>query len=127
MQITRKSQFTGKLRTIDLPITIEQLQRWQNGAHIQVVMPHLTADEREFLITGITGDEWKDLFGDDEEPNEKIQEELDKHIHDQIQEQIGCENKTISDLEMREIDESYIEQELNKDRAIEDAQDWTPY
>ncbi len=33
---------------------------------IQDVFPHLTADEREFLMTGITAKEWKDAFGEEE-------------------------------------------------------------
>jgi hypothetical protein len=26
-------------------------------------MPHLTADQREFIMTGITADDWLHLFG----------------------------------------------------------------
>jgi hypothetical protein len=29
-------------------------------------MPHLTNEEREFLITGYTPEDWESIFGDDE-------------------------------------------------------------
>jgi hypothetical protein len=28
-------------------------------------MPHLSADEREFIMTGITPDVWEELFAED--------------------------------------------------------------
>ena len=33
---------------------------------IQQAMPNLTADEREFIKTGITPQEWDDMFEDEE-------------------------------------------------------------
>lgn len=66
MKITRTSPFTGKPITMELPITDEQLARWEAGEHIEVVFSHLTDDEHEFLITGITSEEWKATFGEDE-------------------------------------------------------------
>jgi len=62
MKITRQSMSTGIVRTLDLPVTQEQLDLWESGLVIQRAMPNLTADEREFIMTGITGDEWKELF-----------------------------------------------------------------
>lgn len=64
MFVTRRSMFTGIERTIDLPVTQEQLDKWTNGALIQDVFPHLTKDQREFIMTGVTDDEWKGTFGD---------------------------------------------------------------
>lgn len=63
MLIQRKSQVSGKVNTMDLDITPEQIGRWESGELIQHVMPNLTPDEREFLITGITSEEWKRIFG----------------------------------------------------------------
>lgn len=72
MLITRKSILSGKERTLDLPVTEEQLSRWQSGELIQNAMPHLTAGEREFIKTGVTDEEWDTEFanleeGDDDE------------------------------------------------------------
>ena len=63
MQITRKSIVSGKERTLDIDITEDQLKRWENGEGlIQNIMPNITPDEREFILTGITNDEWDETF-----------------------------------------------------------------
>lgn len=63
MKITRTSAVSGKQHTRELDVTPEQLGRWQNGELIQNAMPHLSADDREFLMTGITPEEWDEAFG----------------------------------------------------------------
>ncbi len=60
MMITKTSPFTGKVHTVDIPVTVNQLRDWGSGTCIQNAMPNLTADEREFLMTGITKKEWDD-------------------------------------------------------------------
>jgi hypothetical protein len=65
MIITRISMFSGNMHSWDLPVTEEQLDLWQRGILIQNAMPHLTADEREFIMTGTTPDEWNQMFGED--------------------------------------------------------------
>lgn len=67
MEITRKSQISGITRTLDIPCTEDQLKAWRNGAHIQVVMAHLSPSQREFIISGATDEEWDDLFPEEEE------------------------------------------------------------
>ena len=64
MNITRTSPLSGIERTRDLPITPAQLAAWHSGRLIQDAMPHLSADDREFLITGIDSNEWHQLFGE---------------------------------------------------------------
>ena len=54
MLITKQSVMTGEKNTMLLPVTNEQINRWQNGELIQNVFPHLTPSEREFLISGVT-------------------------------------------------------------------------
>jgi len=66
MEITRTSMFTGVTRTLTLPITEDQLAAWQAGTVIQTAMPQLSPDEREFVMTGITSEEWEDAFGGEE-------------------------------------------------------------
>jgi len=63
MKITRTSRLTGNTSVMDLPITREQLAAWIDGELIQNAMPHLNADQREFVITGITPAEWQAAFG----------------------------------------------------------------
>lgn len=62
MHITRTSILSHKERTRILPITNEQLQAYYNGMLLQDAFPKLTADEREFIKTGITAEEWDALF-----------------------------------------------------------------
>jgi hypothetical protein len=45
-----------------LDITKEQLFSWVDGELIQDAMPQLSAEEREFLMTGITPAEWDSVF-----------------------------------------------------------------
>lgn len=66
MEITKKSMFTGKTHTLDIPVTQEQLNEWENGKVIQRAMPNLTPDEREFIKTGVTKEEWNKVFGTEE-------------------------------------------------------------
>ena len=70
MQITRRSTFTGIERTLDLPITEEQWALWMsnNPPPIQFCFPNLTDDQREFILTGATAEEW-DVFMKSEEEN----------------------------------------------------------
>jgi hypothetical protein len=63
MQITRKSMFTGKIHSMDIDVTQEQIDAWEGGELIQNAMPNLSADEREFIKTGVTPEEWEAQFG----------------------------------------------------------------
>ena len=63
MKITRTSVFTGVERTLDLPITEGQYTAWKGGTLIQEAMPDLSPDDREFVMTGVTSEEWSAEFG----------------------------------------------------------------
>ena len=67
MMITRVSILSGKTHTFDIPVTQEQLDNWYGGMLVQNAMPSLTPDEREFIMTGSTQDEWDAAFKEDEE------------------------------------------------------------
>lgn len=64
MNITRTSPVSGITRTMDLDVTQEQLDALEHF-HIQNVLGHLSADDREFILTGITPDEWESLWDSD--------------------------------------------------------------
>ena len=63
MLITRKSGFTGKIHHKELNVTNAQIDAWKRGQVIQDAMPQLDADEREFIMTGITTEEWDAAWG----------------------------------------------------------------
>ena len=56
---------------MEIDVTSEQLKDFYQDklGLIHVAFPHLTSDEREFILTGITPQEWDELF--------KYNEELD--------------------------------------------------
>jgi len=64
MQITKFSPHSMKDHTREIDVTQSQLDRWQAGELIQNVMPHLSADDREFLMTGLTPEDWEEMFPD---------------------------------------------------------------
>ena len=66
MLITRLSPFSNKENSMEIEVTQEQIALWESGTLIQNAMPHLTPDEREFIMTGITPDEWNNAFSDEE-------------------------------------------------------------
>lgn len=62
MQVTKRSRISGKEHTQEIDITQEQWDRWKAGEMIQDVCPHLSVDDREFLISGSTKEEWDQFF-----------------------------------------------------------------
>ena len=71
MKITRTSMLSGIERTRDLEVTEAQMAAFQAGTHIQNAMPHLTDDEREFILTGGTSEEWDEAFGEEDDEGEE--------------------------------------------------------
>jgi hypothetical protein len=68
MQIIRKSPVSKQIRSMELDISEHQWTRYLQGdGLIQDIFPNLTADEREFIKSGITNEEWKILFEPTEE------------------------------------------------------------
>jgi hypothetical protein len=68
MNITKISSLTGIEHTLSINITQDELLRVENRYNskelIQNIVPNLTMDEREFLMTGITNEEWIRTFGE---------------------------------------------------------------
>ena len=62
MKITKTSILSNKTNTLDIQVSQDQMTAWQNGELIQNAMPGLSSDDREFLMTGITPDEWENNF-----------------------------------------------------------------
>lgn len=70
MKVTRRSMFTGITHTLDIPgVTQEMLDEHEStqGRSIQAIMPHVPAELREFIMTGVTPEEWEETFGKSEE------------------------------------------------------------
>jgi hypothetical protein len=71
MLITRKSYLSGVTHTLDLDVTPAQMNDYLHGGLLlQDAFPHLSAGDREFIKTGITSEEWDEMFGDPENEEE---------------------------------------------------------
>jgi hypothetical protein len=44
-------------------VKAEDLFKYRQGGYVQTCFPYLSAEEREFLISGTSGEGWKILFG----------------------------------------------------------------
>lgn len=64
--VVRTSQLTGKVSEMQMRFDLTDYTNWQNGTVIQNALPYLNAEEREFLLTGITPDEWEDTYGEED-------------------------------------------------------------
>lgn len=76
--VTRQSGFTGLISTMTIKATREQFNDWRiKGKMVQDAFPGLTADEREFLMTGVTPEEWAKAFPPEEQGEEEEEEDFD--------------------------------------------------
>lgn len=70
MRITRTSKISGIVRTRYIDITPAQLREIEDPQRkrlIQQICPDLSPSDREFLLTGITDEEWQRMGWDDGE------------------------------------------------------------
>lgn len=68
MILTKKSIFTGREASMEFPDDMAvRIVRWQaSGRKVQDEFPDLTPDQREFLLSGSTPEEWDELFKEEE-------------------------------------------------------------
>ena len=65
--VSRFSIYTKKLNSMEIPLPLEVIkERLSEDKLIQDVFPELNADQREFLLTGATPEEWEEIFGEAE-------------------------------------------------------------
>ena len=56
--------FTQKVTTKSFSnITEKDVQNWINGGYIQQSLKNLTAEDRELFLSGLTPEEWDEIFG----------------------------------------------------------------
>lgn len=66
MLIMRRSPITNEINELDIAVTQAELDDWYSGTPIQIAMPRISADEREFIKTGLTVEDWNNIFKDEE-------------------------------------------------------------
>ena len=62
MLIAKTSSLTSRTHEMVIDVSDKQIALWMEGGLIQDVMPNLSPDEREFIMTGITPAEWDEAF-----------------------------------------------------------------
>ena len=66
--VHKKSMVSGRVNSMLLPTTQGKIEYWvESGKLIQDVMPDLNDNQREFLMSGITPEEWDDMFGEEDD------------------------------------------------------------
>ena len=60
--ISGKCVFTGEFYSVI--VNRDEYIKWERGELIQRAMPNLSAEKREFLISGISPKGWKQTFGE---------------------------------------------------------------
>ena len=64
MYIKRKSVISGIERTRNIPVNPDDYIAWKAGfGNLQELMPYLSDNDREFILSGITSEEWDEVFG----------------------------------------------------------------
>lgn len=65
MKIRRYNIILKKVIEMEIPITPEELERIERKEdHIQRIVPHLSADHREFILSGLLPEQWDEMFPD---------------------------------------------------------------
>ena len=61
--LVKRSPKTNKLNSMELDTTSERLNEYYNGGDrlVQDIFPSLNVDEREFIMTGYTVDDWNEI------------------------------------------------------------------
>lgn len=63
MYIKRKSVISGIERTRSIPVNPDDYIAYRAGiGNMQELMPYLTDEDQEFILSGITPDEWNEVF-----------------------------------------------------------------
>lgn len=64
---------TGKEQRVT--VKADDLNRYRQGSYVQESFPYLAKEDREFLISGMSGEGWKLTFGSGEEDDEEEDDE----------------------------------------------------
>lgn len=72
MLVSRVSQATGKTNTREIALTAMQVTQLESAGRraIQDICPELSDQDREFIISGVTPEEWAVLFPPEENEDE---------------------------------------------------------
>ena len=68
MFVTKTSMISGESKTLWVEgLTQDMLKAWEGGALIQDALAGIPQELREFVMTGVSPDEWNRTFPEEEE------------------------------------------------------------
>ena len=70
MKISKISPWTGQTNEMEIAIdefTLARINNPKRGETIQSIVPNLSDDEREFLLTGATAEDWDMMFPEEDD------------------------------------------------------------
>lgn len=68
MYPTPRCPVCGKIGTVEIPVEkLSQVKQWQVRKHVRIqeLLPELSADDREMLMTGLHPMCWKEIMGEE--------------------------------------------------------------
>jgi hypothetical protein len=65
MKIKRVSPITGIETIKEIDTTQHNIDLWMEGLLIQDAFPNVSMMDREFILTGMTEEDWKNVFGEE--------------------------------------------------------------
>ena len=65
MEVFRQCKITGEEYSVQM-MTDDFIAWRDDGVLVQDALPYLSAEEREFLVSGINPTEWSELYDEDE-------------------------------------------------------------
>jgi hypothetical protein len=66
-EVTRVSVASNRVQTRIIHATPQQFAQWRSGFLVQDAFPNLSPEEREFLITGMSDEEWHAMWAEDDD------------------------------------------------------------
>ena len=58
MKVVRVSSLTQERHEREIAVTEAEMTKWKSGISIHEAFPNLSDDDKEFIMTGITEEEW---------------------------------------------------------------------
>ena len=88
-KVAMVSQISGKEHTREIDAGPFELHTWINADRvsrdpIHVAFPNLSAEDREFIMTGITPEEWEEVFGPDPSEESETCEDWEHDVHAEV-------------------------------------------
>ena len=66
MIFVRKNPFTGAIIEREIDVTAAAVAAWEDGELIQNAMPDVSPSDRDFILMGITQEDWEEFLSEED-------------------------------------------------------------